>query len=378
MKGYILIILGVFVPFALMMLVWQYLQAAPPPAQQPNAPPAAEEPAGRSGGDPASLERFQAPRPEPVVRSGEQRGWPETLEGWTERLQQALAQRPDSAQQAAAALLLRQNRFEAAADAFDRLLVRDADNPVLLTGKAMALAGLDRHDDALPLFSSAAELEPDNPTAHFNLAVGLMRADERQQAARAFARVIRLQPGHVKALFNLAVLYQAAGRASDALEIWRRLTDGDPTSQPAGAPPDESSRTLASKLSPSMLADAWSHRGELALRLGDPLEAEMCFLNVVRLEPRTAAAWCNVGIARAEQVRRSDALTALRIALQLDPNLVPALNQAAYLQADNFRDLGHAEYGQAVVEYCRRSLQINPHQPNMAELLRAARSFDRD
>ncbi len=379
-KSNLLTIVGIGLPVVLMMVLWQYLASAPAPSKPDLPRPVARPSAPRvADSDAASLRVFQAPSQVPATPTGDATtSLTDAAESWLDGVEKAARRNPD-VQQAAAALLLHQERFAQAAEAFDRLLVRAADDPVLLTGKAMALSGLDRHDDALPLLETAARADSANPAAHFNLAVVLMRAGQREQAKQALTRVLALDPAHAKAIFNLAILQQAAGEWADALLLWRRLTDGDPSSRPAEEqnPQVKKTAVLAASLTPRMLSDAWSHRGEAAVELKQPAEAEICFMNVARLEPRSAIGWCNVGIARAAQVRRADALTALQIALQLDPKLVPALNQAAYIHAALFRDLGDVEHGRKVAEYCRESLRIKPDQSNMAELLRAARYFDR-
>ncbi len=280
----------------------------------------------------------------------------EYLAGW-----ESAARRDPQIALTAAALQLKQGNHAAALQGFDRLLAQSPDDPMVITGKAMALGGLGQHDDALVLLENVARRDPKDAAALYNLAVAQMRAGERAAAVATWRKVLELQPRHTRARFNLGILLQAMGQTKEAVEIWRELTDN---AQQRAA------------LSATMLADAWSHRGETNLRLRQAVEAEKCFQAVAELEPRNPLAWCNVGIARAEQVRRDDAMTALNIALNLDPNLVPALNQVAYLQAAIYRDLGHISCGRAVVDCCRRSLRIKPDQPNIRALLHAARAFD--
>lgn len=358
-----LTLIGIALPVVLMLALWRYLGAVPEPATSAsvraattrgaNAPPPAKQP---------TMHDFPAQPLTPVIR-----GLGGALQ-WSELAAEQLTgsdgnvDRESEAPRAAAARLLAEGRFEAAAAAYDRLLVRKPDDPALLTGKAMSLAGVGRAEDALPLIENAARLDGANPATQFNRAVILMRVGDREAAVEALNRVLQKQPAHLKARFNLGLLHQAAGRWAEAIEIWRQLTEPEPAA--------DRSRDVR------MLVDSWSHRGEAALELRQPEEAERSFLEVVRIQPRDASGWCNVGIARAEQVRRADAMTALQIALQLDPKLIPALNQMAYLQAALYRDTGEVEYGRNVVEYCRRSLAINPDQQNVALLLNAAREFD--
>jgi Flp pilus assembly protein TadD len=51
----------------------------------------------------------------------------------------------------------------------------------------------------------------------------------------------------------------------------------------------------------------------------DPMEAERLFLEVLQKEPRDAAAWSNLGVARDLQGRHGDAQAAYRQALGLNP-----------------------------------------------------------
>jgi len=311
---------------------------------------------------------------------------PSSLNTWQDDWEKAAQSNPE-VRSAAADALLRAGQYEKAVAAFDRLLVRDADNAMLMTGKAMALSAMGRHEDALPLLENLAKRNNKDIEAQFNYGVVLMRTNDYPAALAALNRVVKLEPTHVRARFNKAVLLQAMDKNEAALELWRQLTDEDAQTRLVSSDKKLTGGTQSSDdqqakrdklLSPEMWADAWSHRGELALQFKQPAEAEQCFLKITQAQPSNAVAWCNVGIARADQSRRSDALAALSIALQADPNLVPALNQKAYLQAANYRENRDPTFGKIVVDCCRRSLNIHPNQPNITELDRAVRQAMND
>lgn len=365
MRGTVLAIVGIGLPLGVMIAVWSWLNAAaPPPEGQRRQPPlaSAEPPSQRRDEQQArDIESLAASHELPVAGADAQgAALFDAVASLAGRLEDAARRSPEHAR-TAAGLLLRQGRYEAAAVAFDRLLVRSPDDFVLLSGKGLALSYMGRFDDGLVLLEAVLRNHPDDPLAHFNHGVALMRAGEHDAAKAALQRVLELQPHNAKALFNLAVLAQAMGEQSEALGRWRKLTESKPQME---------------QLPAAMRLDAWSHRGELALRAREAVEAEACFMQIAEAEPRNAKAWCNVGIARAEQVRRGDAATALQIALHLQPNLVPALNQLAYIEAANFRDTGDVTYKRHVVELCRRSLQADPAQRNVDALQRAVRSFE--
>jgi tetratricopeptide (TPR) repeat protein len=368
-KSTLLTTIAVGLPLIAMMAFWHHISTAPPPVPAPVVKPVAA-PQG------IALREFPAAGEHPASRPApSDPALADTFEEWLNHLQESV--QGDPTQQAAAADLLKLRKAADTVQAIDRLLVRNPNDPLLMTGKAMALTAAGRHDDALPLLENLARRQPTGVLAQFNYAVALMRASEQSAAVAAFRRVLALQPGHPRATFNLAGLLQSMNQPAAALTLWRQLTEtaGSAATHSAAATVPESPMT-ASRLSAAVLADAWSHRGELALELKQPAEAEKCFAQAAQIEPRNAAAWCNVGIARAEQSRRTDSLKALTIALEIDPALVPAINQTAYLQAANYRDTGDPAYGRIVVDCCRQSLRLNPAQPNIMALERAAREFD--
>lgn len=371
MKGALFTALGVGLPLIVMMVLWR-MWLSPPAAttgstieHAPRLPLPDQKPT-----DPKNkLREYPAPTSAGPASAPAPRTLADTLDEWLSRWGERL--RADrTLQWTAAELLLKERRYDAAVEAFDRLLVKEPNDEAALAGKAMALAEAGRHEDAVPLYENLARRAPADVTAQFNHAVALFRAGEPEPALAGLRHVLQLSPGHAKARFNIAVIMYAQKRYAEALDAWRELTQGDSASRPAGA------GGQAGVLPPSMMIAAWHHRGELALQFRNPAEAEACFLRAAQLNPRDALAWCNIGIARAEQVRRHDALTALAIALQLNPKLVPALNQCAFIHAANYRDTGSLDDGKLVVTYCDRSLTVFPGQANIAALRFAAVYFD--
>jgi tetratricopeptide (TPR) repeat protein len=340
MKGWLLALMGVGIPLLVMMAAWRVWVA---PDEPPKPKPISTIPS-RTAPQPET--KASAAVPDDLER------WDDWLEAWSHRLEQ-LADKSDPGPTAAASTLLRTGQYKRAVDAFDRLLVRAPDDAVLLIGKAMALSGAERHEDALPLLERVIELEPGNVAARFNRAVCLMRLGQRREATAALEAIVREQPAYWTAKFNLAVLYQADGKLNEAIALWRQLTDAETTTQPtvrAGLP------------------DAWFHRGEAALVLHRNDEAEQCFTKVLALNPKEDRAWCNIGIARSALGRRDDAVVALNEALKIDPKQVAAINQMAMIHAANYRDTSRPEDRQKVLDLCGQSLAIDHNQPNIREL----------
>ncbi|MBI4578830.1 MAG: tetratricopeptide repeat protein, partial [Planctomycetes bacterium] len=221
MKANILTVLGVGLPLAIMMMLWRWLDAAPRDSRAAAAsrPATTLGPSDREAlrGHPALRQFSTVSSPAARQPSSPAMALLDTLDEYAAQWEEAA--RSDPAYPRVAALaLLRRGRYEAAVQAFDRLLVREPDDVGLATGKAMALAGLGRYDDALPLFEHVARTDARDLAAQFNYAVALMRSAEREAAIGTFRGVLELDPGHAKARFNLALLLQAVGRSGEALD----------------------------------------------------------------------------------------------------------------------------------------------------------------
>jgi tetratricopeptide (TPR) repeat protein len=250
--------------------------------------------------------------------------------------------------------------FNRALTEFDRGLVAKPNDPQLLLGKGMALVALGRSEDALPLFEAAVRHDPEDASARFNYAVTLARVNLPDQAITALRELLQCEPSHLRGRFNLATLLQARQQYRDALVLWRELTEAPPPAAPA-EPGSE-------QLLHVHLLQAWSHRGECAMALARTQEAQESFRQVVALEPGDARGWANAGIAQAAGGNRREAIASLERALELDPKLIPAINQLAYLRAMRYRDIGEDDDKVKVMDLCRRSLALAPEQGNMRSL----------
>ncbi|GMU21324.1 MAG: hypothetical protein AMXMBFR13_14170 [Phycisphaerae bacterium] len=256
---------------------------------------------------------------------------------------------------------LARGSFERAHREFDRLLLGAADDPDVMSGKATALLGLDRYEDALPLMERVIERRPDDATTRFNYAIALTALGRRDPAVQALKDLLTGSPHHSRARFNLALLLQASGRLREALTEWRTLTDKSVGRVGVDAPAHAAH-------APAALAAAWFHRGEVALALGVYDDASRSFQEVLHTHSEDARALCNLGIAQAAAGHGEEALDSLAKALDVSPDLVPAINQMAYIQAARLRDEPAASLRREVIELCQRSLAIRAVQPNISAL----------
>lgn len=341
MKAFLLILLAVGIPLGLLLFLSRGGDT-PPEASVPGPtiPARMPVPAPASSPAPAAPPRSTVELP--------------TIGELAEQLRQAMAPPAPGDPAAAAAQDLAEGRYEAAERGFDRLLAAKPNDSNAMMGKAMALAGLGRGGDAVPLLERVAEASTD-ADEQFRCATALISLRENAAAQGILGRMLTARPKDRRARFHLALLEQAADKRSTALDHYRALTD------PKGGPADRS-------FTAAMLDDAWWHRGELALDAGKPQEAEGCYRALTERHPDNALAWCNLGIALARQIERDKALEALAKALQLNPELLPALNQTAYIHAARFRNAEDPADARAALECCRRSLAVRSDQPNIRSL----------
>ena len=343
MKAFLLILLAVGIPLGLLLFL----------SRDGEDPPAAVEITPRV---PASVPATELPPTTSLAPAPPPRSTVElpTIGELAEQLRQAMAPPAPGDPAAAAAQDLAEGRYAAAERGFDRVLAAKPNDVGAMMGKAVALAGLGRGSDAVPLLEWVGERSID-ADEQFRCAIALISLREGAAAQRILSRMVTADPKNRRARFHLALLEQASGNRSAALEHYRLLTD------PKAGPENK-------QFTPVMADDAWWHRGELALDAGKPQEAEGCYRTLTERHPDSPLAWCNLGIALARQVERDKALAALEKALQLDANLLPALNQTAYIHAARFRNAADPEDGRAALECCRRSLAVRSDQPNIRSL----------
>lgn len=377
MKGPFLAILAVGIPLLLMLWLTRQTPVGPdqratdansmrsPPAQ----PGSRFEPGGKASAPagPGSDQEMQLSEPVPSAYRPALAVLTDAIDDW--RAAARASSQPVGGHQddefserwRVAVDHLARRDFERAHRAFDRLLLGAADNPDIMSGKAAALLGLGRHEDALPLLERVIERRPEDATTRFNYAVALAALGRPDAAVEALRDLLTRYPHHSRARFNLALLLQASGRLREALTEWRTLTDKSVGRVGVDAPAHAAH-------APAALAAAWFHRGEVALALGIYDEASRSFQEVLHTHPEDARALCNLGIAQAAAGHGEEALDSLAKALDVSPDLVPAINQTAYIQAARLRDEPAASLRREVIELCQRSLAIRAVQPNISAL----------
>ncbi len=168
-------------------------------------------------------------------------------------------------------------------------------NPDAHYGRAVALAALGRHDEAMAALTLCLASAPGHGPALTNLGALLQTAGHMDEAERTYERALTAEPANPVVLDNLAGLCLGQGRFSEAEAFARRAL----ALRPAHA-------------TYLRLADILCGHG----RFG---EGETTLLEGLAQTPRSAPLWRALGHARKALGRADDAIAAFRTALDSDP-----------------------------------------------------------
>jgi tetratricopeptide (TPR) repeat protein len=124
--------------------------------------------------------------------------------------------------------LLREERFEEAADAYDRVFAIRPDTHRAHIGRAGALLKLGREREAEEHFEAALELRPDLHGAHKALGRLARKRGDRSAAIAHYEAMIAIAPGNPAGHFLMGRTLQASGRRRSALAHYRSALAIDP------------------------------------------------------------------------------------------------------------------------------------------------------
>ena len=108
-------------------------------------------------------------------------------------------------------LLLRAERFDAAADAFAEAVRRAPATPGYHDGLGQSLAGLRRFDDALLAHRRAVALAPQDPGAHITWAACLLQAGQQAQAVQVAELAVQMAPHNQEAWAMAGLAWRVVG-----------------------------------------------------------------------------------------------------------------------------------------------------------------------
>jgi len=228
---------------------------------------------------------------------------------------------------------------------YEELLQQVPDSVEARTNLGAALAQEGRYGDAMKQYRLALARDPRNQTVLLDLALAFYKQADFSQASGQLDTLHKLDPANQQALYLLADCYLRLGKFQDAIALVTPAYD---------AHPDDP--TLEYILSWALIQDGQTQKGaaviDRILRKGNPAVANLLMgtaqeaagdhktaaatiHKALELNPDIPGGWTIYGKALLQDGQREEGITALRRALQADPNDFDAcLHLGAILRHD--------------------------------------------
>jgi len=233
-------------------------------------------------------------------------------------LEQALALRPRRASfhSNLGLVYAEQGNWQYAFDAYGRALSLSPNYPTAHLNLGLALSATGKPKEAAAHLQRALELDPGNANTANALGVALSRLDQLDAAENAYAAALRVAPGHTGALCNLGELSERQGELARAESFYGQAVRGRGDCAPGRR-----------------------FFGRRLLAQGNPADAALQFEKLVALQPGSADAHSDLGVAYVKRGRIKAAQEQWIQALEIDPD--------------------HAS--------ARKNLEVSLHEPRRAE-----------
>jgi len=258
-------------------------------------------------------------------------------------IHKAVATAPNDAhvQNSLGRLSVLQGHFDAAERAFRRAISLDPD-----LGSAWASlgdlygrqqAGLAK---AVSAYHHALDIDPLNGQYLYRIGLLYARQGKDAQAAKKLRRSMRFEPDKAGPRLALAGLAERHGQWEDAAAWVDQVLARQPDYVPA----------------------LWL-RADIASHTGDHTRAVQVLKLLVRHQPGNASAWLLLGANREDLGDYKGASQAYAHAVKLHPDLAPALNNFAWIAANQETDLDRA------LTMARRAVRLRPGIPAFRDTL---------
>jgi tetratricopeptide (TPR) repeat protein len=258
------------------------------------------------------------------------------------------------------------------------------DNPTLVTayiGMGEIYRIKNNNLAAAQAFGKSAEIAPGNFDAQYGHGLALQLLEKFTEAVRAYLRALAIEPDDFRANLNLATAYFQLKEGRQALPYARKAVEVNPLDGPArvnlGAVyaaldwHNEAVRQYQAaaelmELTPPLLLNLATSLGksERYQEMANTLD------RLIEIEP-SAQAWERLGFARFRLRQYEDAVAAFQASLEIDPEHYPALNGVGICMLNKYllSERTDIEARREAITALRKSLQLNPSQPRIVDLL---------
>jgi len=245
----------------------------------------------------------------------------------------------------------RHGRNAEAVDRFYKAFEMDPARLDALRCMCEALVADERYDQAAEIYEMIVEMDRHDHLSRFNLAVIYTRLGRFTDAEAAYNALLADRGDYIRARYNLAVLQQAQGKLADAAETWQKVIRCD-----------------------HELPSAHASLGQVYLDLGDVEAAMAHYAEAAKLRPREVGGWINLAAASRAAGFLGRAHVAMQRAVDLAPEDADLWRQLGQLQLDLHRSTGRRELLDRACASWRKSLALDPNQPELRDWLKTYRS----
>jgi len=248
-----------------------------------------------------------------------------------------------------ATALTRTGRYTEAIPEFEKALELNPQYHTIYNNLGRTLLAVGRPDEAMVTFQKGLQYYPESPDLHDHMGLALASKGRFDEAMAEFNKALEINPNYADAHRNLGRALAMTGRLDQAVPHFERALEINPE-----------------------FAEAQSELGRLMAVEGQYDQAIPHLKKALAIKPDLVEAHYYLGASLYfSSGRTQEALAQWREALRVDPNFVPAMNDAAHALAasPNASDRNGAE----AVKLAERAVQLSgARNPAYLDTLAAA------
>jgi tetratricopeptide (TPR) repeat protein len=222
---------------------------------------------------------------------------------------------------------------------FEHALNVTSNNYLAHYGLGVALAEIDKTDQAIEHYKVALSLKPDYADVHFNLAKALAEQGRIREAIPHYNEVLKLKPGDAGVYNSLGLALAEHGDLAQAVTVYRSGLDFNPKNAHLHSnlgvallqqgQLDKAFTEFQVALDLLPVSDTHNNIGMLLALKGQHVEAIEHYNDAIRLDPGSAKAHYNLGNAFLAQSKLGDAAASYRSAISIKPDYDKAIGNLA-------------------------------------------------
>ena len=187
--------------------------------------------------------------------------------------------------------------------------------------RAVQLLKSGRPKDAMPYLETLRQVKPEDPNVHLWSAFARLRLGDRKLARGHLAQALQLKEKLESVDRTLAPLPTARRQLDETILEFQReylhsvTQDADPSNLRRALTDFEHAATQVA--AGAIAQVTW---GNALLKMGEPVKATSHYLDAVRLDPRNADAYFNLGLIAEKLGNKAEALEYYRSAAEISPD----------------------------------------------------------